>query len=62
MLSTNIQVLVFLFNIFKGTNFHLKFLPESLKTIKHNSKLTILALTLNFIYKACEKAYKFARY
>lgn len=61
MITTNIGALVFLFNIFKGTNFHLKLLPQSFRAIKHDSKLMILALSLNFIYKVCERAYKYAR-
>ena len=57
MINTNIQVVVFIFNLFKGTPLALHLIPNTPSLIRTNSNLTMFALTLSFVYKMLKKVY-----
>lgn len=57
MIKTNISVVVFLFNTFKDTRFVENFMPKTKSMIRHNSNITMLALTLSFVYKMLKNVY-----
>ena len=50
MTKTNIQFVAFLFNLFKDTRFAQNFLPKNTTLVRNNSNLTMLTLTLSFVY------------